>query len=127
MISTSVWDFHDFHLFELPRRLANGNAVLAAEQSRELVPICLRWQHTDEAYTYVPGAMSVQIMAGTEADLLIELEENFWRRLLTPGANDSRELEQRASGSLDEWQKYACQRWAVVLRVMYHGQGLTTD
>ena len=71
-------DFDEFHLAELPARLAAGNAVLAATDLEGVRPIAFRL--TDgRAYTYtaIPGGLAV--MPGDDtARTIIELSYEDW-------------------------------------------------
>ncbi|WP_101760399.1 hypothetical protein [Oceanicoccus sp. KOV_DT_Chl] len=75
-------DFHEFHLRDLPGRLASGNGVLAAMAARELPSIGFILKDSDHAYSYMPGSESIAIVAGTEAETIIEIEASSWQGLV---------------------------------------------
>lgn len=116
-------DFHDFHLKQLPERLAAGNGALAAIAARELGAISFRIKDTDNAYTYKPGADCIQILAGTEGDTVVELEHELWQGLVhdlesAPGLLYAGKIGQ---GGGDQMQFV---RWEPALRAMFHGRPL---
>ncbi len=110
-------DFHDFHLLSLPAHLSSHSGVLAAEMARELPALCFRLKDSDNAYTYSPQAHTIDIIAGTEADTVIELDYESWQGLI----NDQLSLQHLlctskvvVSGSEPE----LFGRWESVLRAM---------
>ena len=112
-------DFHDFHLQELPRRLAAGNGHLAANAARELEAIGFRIQGSDNAYSYQPASQSINIIAGTEANCMIELGQQAWEELVQELESSSGLLAALVS---DEAQlEIELSRWELVLRLMFYG------
>lgn len=109
-------DFHDFHLQLLPTLLANGNGQRAAEAARELAPLCVRLAESDDAYTYVPAADTIAVVAGTEAEVVIELDEASWRRWVdehsSPLIADQQMVYDSGCGDND--------RWHIVLTAMFY-------
>ncbi len=110
-------DFHDFHLQELPRRLKAGHGQLAAVAARELPSICFQIKDTDNAYTLQPMPETIAIVAGTEAETVIELEHQQWQGLMKGGRSVSTVLEPRLKALADELS-----RWDTVLRAMIDGE-----
>lgn len=112
-------DFHDFHLRVLPVMLASGNGQRAAEAARELAPLCLRLAESDNAYTYVPAADTITIVAGTEAEAVVELDEASWRQWLDEYSSPVISAEQsgQAEGCSEPTDEM---RWQAVLRVMLY-------
>lgn len=117
-------DFHEYHLRELPQRLAAGHGRAAARLARELAPLCCRLQQTDNAYTYRPGAASIDIVAGTEAAAVLELAEADWQRLV----QDNRAMAAIIDGALKPAVECGASdssefvlRWQQVLAAMMYG------
>ena len=109
MTDFSQLDFHDFHLQELPRRLAAGHGLPAAVAARELPSICFRIKDTDNAYTLQPMPETIAIVAGTEAETVVELDRHQWQEVM--------------EGSLSKQLIPAeLARWETVLRAMVYGQ-----
>lgn len=114
-------DFHDFHLLELPRRLAAGNDLLAATAARELPAIGFRLKGTDNAYSYYPDSHTIAIIAGTEAETIIEMEQGAWQNLIY-------NLEKQAGlltecNVVDQWGDVIdLKQWEQVLCAMFYGQ-----
>ncbi len=71
-------DFEDFHLNELPRRLAKGNGELAAATMKP--GRSFAWKLTDgQSFTYQITEDSMEIMPGhSEAELVVELSPEEW-------------------------------------------------
>lgn len=113
-------DFHDFHLQELPRRLAAGHGLLAAKAARELPAICFRLKDTDHAYTLQPMAETIAIVAGTEAEQMVELDQSQWQDVIYDLKSSSGPLYgdqiTRANDSSE-----VLDRWESVLRAMIYG------
>ena len=115
MTDFSGLDFHDFHLQELPRRLQAGHGLIAARLARELPSLCFRLKDTDNAYTLEPMAETIAIVAGTEAETVIELDDTQWQALLA--GNDALS---RLSGKDNSHNDLV--RWDAVLRAMVFGE-----
>ncbi len=116
MTDFSELDFHDFHLQELPRRLAAGHGRLAAMAARELPAICFRIKNTDNAYTLQPMPETIAIVAGTETEAVVELDQLQWQGLVGGGESLSAMLDShhRAYG-------IELERWESVLKAMFYG------
>src|SRR5207302_1242095 len=71
-------DFDEFHLVDLPRRLAEGNGKLAVADLTSVKPIAFRL--TDgRAYTYTAAADGIDITTGAdEAYTIVELAYEDW-------------------------------------------------
>ncbi|MEH6909909.1 MAG: hypothetical protein V7459_04915 [Oceanicoccus sp.] len=118
MITLFTDDFHDFHLVELPLKLRQGVGVLAAEATRELEPLCVRIGDSDNAYTYQPRAETVDIIAGTEADLEIELDQACWDQLRAGSIADTK--IQRCFGvECGDVDNVSIAQWRVALQIIY--------
>lgn len=75
-------DFDGFHQRELPRRLAEGHGLLAAEATRRVGSLAFRLPD-GTAYTYVPRPDGIAIRPGdAEADVVIELDHEAWEGLV---------------------------------------------
>jgi hypothetical protein len=71
-------DFDEFHIGELPARLAAGNGAIAERDVRGVGPIAFRLPD-GRAYTYVPIGGTVDVRAGdTDAETVVELDEATW-------------------------------------------------
>ncbi len=117
-------DFHDFHLLDLPAHLSSHSGVLAAEMARELSAVCFRIKGSDNAYTYSPQANTIDIIAGTEADTVVELNHESWQSLV----NDQVSLQHLlCTGKIvtGSTEPVLFERWEVVLRVMLHDYPFT--
>jgi ectoine hydroxylase-related dioxygenase (phytanoyl-CoA dioxygenase family) len=76
-------DFHDFHQTELPRRLASGNAELAASDDLERIGALAFRLPEGDAYTYLPCPDGVHVVAGDEAArTVMELSRDDWQGLV---------------------------------------------
>lgn len=71
-------EFHDFHLIEMPRKIAAGNGLLASILSRELVSLSIRLENSDSAYTYCPKSDTIELVAGTEGEISVEMNFEAW-------------------------------------------------
>ena len=72
-------DFDQFHLEDLPERLAAGSGKLAAAHMAGCRAIAFRLDD-DRAYTYRPSADGFDVSPGdAEADTVVELSEQDWR------------------------------------------------
>jgi hypothetical protein len=111
-------DFHNFHLIDLPRRLREGCGLSAAELSRELPPLCIRLHDTDNAYTYRPMPYTIDIVAGTEASVVIECNNAEWASMLM-GVQSAAELFELNSGEQPIDNDFF-QRWQLILNLMYN-------
>lgn len=116
-------DFHHFHLLTLPALLADGHGQLAAVAARELAPLCFRLSGTDNAYTYQPGPETINIVAGTEADTVIDIDQQSWQGLVydlesAPGLLYSGKLGH------GEGDAMLFVLWEPALRAMFHGRPL---
>src|SRR5262245_49078230 len=75
-------DFHRYHRDELPALLRAGRGALAARGARALGSLAFRLTGGD-AYTYVPGAAGMDVVAGDgAADTVIELAPELWQNLV---------------------------------------------
>jgi len=75
-------DFDRFHREELPRLLAGGRGALAARGAERLGGLAFRLPG-GAAYSYLPRAGGVDVVAGDErADTWVELEAELWATLL---------------------------------------------
>jgi ectoine hydroxylase-related dioxygenase (phytanoyl-CoA dioxygenase family) len=115
-------DFRDFHERELPRRLAAGNAAAAARDDLPRIGALAFRLPGGEAYTYLPVAGGVEVVAGDErARTVIEISRELWQDVV-------HELE-TAPGLLYAG-KVKCLRgnamrfvrWEPALRAMFHGR-----
>jgi hypothetical protein len=119
--SAEPLDFHRYHREELPALLAAGRGALAAAGARALGSLAFRLPDGD-AYTYVPGAAGIDVVAGdAAADTVIELEAELWRNLVG-------ELD--AAAGLLYGGRAKCRRgnalrwvaWEPALRAMWSGR-----
>jgi hypothetical protein len=121
MVKPSDIDFHHYHLRELPILLVarGGNAALLA---RELAAVCLRLRGSDNAYSYRPQAFTIEIVAGTEADTVIELSLADWQALVAGEKLGPALFEFRGANNMfiDDGDYF--NRWQLVIAAMYHGQ-----
>jgi hypothetical protein len=113
-------DFERYHREELPALLAAGRGALVARAARGLAPFAFRLREGG-AYTYRPGAESVELIPGdADAASVIELEQAAWEGLV-------RELE--APAGLLYGGRLRCLRgdgmdamaWEPALRALYNG------
>jgi len=75
-------DFERFHREELPRLLAAGRGALAARGAERLGGLAFRLPG-GAAYSYLPRAGGVDVVAGDErADTVVELEAELWEHLV---------------------------------------------
>jgi hypothetical protein len=75
-------DFEVFHREELPRRMAAGNAALAARGARGLGSLAFRTPNAG-AWTYLPRPDGVAVLPGdARADTVIELAHEDWEGLV---------------------------------------------
>src|SRR5947207_914308 len=71
-------DFDEFHLHELPERLATGNGKLAAAHLARCRPIAFRLDD-GRAYTYTATPDGIAVAPGdTDADTVVELSQQDW-------------------------------------------------
>jgi len=76
-------DFDDFHVSDLPRRIAEGAVANAAAGAHDLGALALRITGTNATYTYRPGAGEIEILSGDRsADILVEIEASGWQGLV---------------------------------------------
>ena len=113
-------DFHDFHLQQLPRQLAVGHGLLAAQAARELAAICFRLKDSDHAYTFQPMAETIAIVAGTEAEQVVELDQSQWQAMIYH-FKSSPELLSAGHISQTDDNSIVPHRWQSVLRAMLYG------
>ncbi len=115
-------DFRDFHLRELPRRIAAGHGAIAAADGLEKIGALAFRTPDGAAFTYRPRAGSVEITPGDDrADTVIELDAELWSQLAldlesAPGllyANRCRVTKGDAMRFV---------RWEPGLRALYHGR-----
>ena|GEM_PF-6773566 len=118
MLSLSDDDFHHFHLVELPEKLRLGTGILAAEATRELEPLCVRLRDSDNAYTYQPQPYTVAIVAGTEAGLEIELDQQSWRRW-RGGVLTAAEIERYFAQGSNASTDLCVEQWCRALTILY--------
>lgn len=111
-------DFHYFHLVELPLKLQQGAGAVAARATRELEPLCVRIIDSDNAYTYQPRAETVDILAGTEAALVIELDQACWS-LLREGAVAAAEARRCFGVDCRGVDHASMTQWRVALEIIY--------
>jgi hypothetical protein len=113
-------NFERYHREELPALLAAGRGALVARAARGLAPFAFRLREGG-AYTYRPGAESVELIPGdADAASVIELEQAAWEGLV-------RELE--APAGLLYGGRLRCLRgdgmdamaWEPALRALYNG------
>ncbi|ARN76149.1 hypothetical protein [Oceanicoccus sagamiensis] len=117
-------DFHDFHLQELPRRLAAGHGLLAAIAARELPALCFRLTDTDNAYTFQPMPETIAIIAGTEAEQVVELDHLQWQGLIYNLKSTSGCLSIDDSCHSEDVSAML-KRWELVLAAMFYGNHKT--
>ncbi len=114
-------DFRAFHEHDLPRRLAAGNGLLAAEAARSLAPLAFRVGE-GAAFTYLPKERGFEIAAGEEAaHTVIELDPVDWSGFAqefesAPG------LLYSGRASCPRGKAMLWLRWEPVLRAMFHGR-----
>ncbi len=114
-------DFHAFHRDELPRLLREGHGPLAAEAARRLGSLAFQLPNGD-AYTYLPGASEIEVVAGDErAETVIEVEPEIFSNIVN-------ELD--AAAGLLYGSRAKCARgnamhwldWEPALRAMFSGR-----
>ena len=120
MTDFSELDFHDFHLQELPRRLAAGHGLLAAGAARELPAVCFRLKDTDHAYTLQPTPETIAIIAGTEAEQVVELDQSQWQAMIDDLKFSSGLMYGDQISHTDD-SSVVLNRWQLVLRLMLYG------
>jgi ectoine hydroxylase-related dioxygenase (phytanoyl-CoA dioxygenase family) len=113
-------DFHRFHREMLPARLAAGNGALAVDDARLIGPLAIRT--SAGAYTYLPGADTIDIVEGDEhAKTVIALDDEAWQGLVRdldtpPGLLYGGRVETVRGNPL----RFV--RWEPALRAMFHGR-----
>ena len=120
MVLSSPIDFHDFHLLLLPERLASGNGLLAAQAARELEPLALRIRGTDNAYTYVPSSYGIDLLAGTETEWVVELDQDAWEMVVL-GLESNADAFLLAAVADQSFDEGFLSRWGQVLHLMCYG------
>ena len=76
-MSHKTIDFADFHEFELPRRLTEGNGALAAVTSKP--GRTFAWRLTDgQAATYRISENGVEVLPGDDAEVVVEVSSEDW-------------------------------------------------
>lgn len=76
-MSHKTIDFADFHEFELPRRLTEGNGALAAVTSKP--GRTFAWRLTDgQAATYRISENGVEVLPGDNAEVVVEVSSEDW-------------------------------------------------
>lgn len=123
--------FHHFHLRQIPALFAAGGASSAVLASRELEPLCLQLAASDEAYSYFPGAECIDIVAGTEAPLLLLLPGSLWAdffsnpqlELTMIGTNRSK----NSSILNADFDAQQLARWQSVLQLLYKAAAQIID
>jgi hypothetical protein len=120
-IAAEPLDFHRYHRDELPPLLRGGRGALAARGARRLGSLAFRLPDGD-AYTYLPGADDVEVVAGdAAADTVIELAPELWRNLVN-------ELDAAAGllyGGRAQCRRGSALRWVAwepALRAMWSGR-----
>ncbi|MCE2392204.1 MAG: phytanoyl-CoA dioxygenase family protein [Proteobacteria bacterium] len=115
-------DFHEFHNRELPRRLAAGNAGLAARGCGHLPPLGIALEDSGETYTYVPREGTVEIVAGdAPARTVIAVRQDEFEGMVhdcesAPGLIYGGRVVKRRGDMMD------FVGWDPVLRAMYQGR-----
>ena len=114
-------DFDRFHDAELPRRIAAGNGALAAGDLRGVPPLAVRLAG-GSAWTYVPSAETVAVVAGDQdAATVAELEAPAW----SDYANELRTcfgLLYAGQVSFPRGGFDGLVRWEPALRALFHGR-----
>jgi hypothetical protein len=114
-------DFDDFHRDELPKRIASGNGALAAPDLAGVGTLGFRVPD-GSAYTYVPGADTVEIWStDAAADTLVELS----REAFSDFANELRTcfgLLYAGMVTVSRGDFAWFERWEPALRALYHGR-----
>ena len=114
-------DFDDFHLVDLPARVAAGNGRLAARDVATVEPIA--FQLLDgRAYTYCPAGDTVTIEPGVaSARTVVELSPDAWsdyvNELRTCFGLLYANLASFPQGGFDDLA-----RWEPALRALFHGR-----
>lgn len=133
-LSFATIDFDAFHRVDLPSRIAAGNGALAAADLAGVGPLAFRTPD-GSAYTYVPAADTVDVIAGDDsAQTVVELGtdafSDFANELRTGFGLLYASMLQVTRGEYD-WLV----RWEPGLRALYHARpiidpasmGLRTD
>ncbi len=118
MTSLFADDFHHFHLVELPSTLRRGKGVVAAMATRELEPLCVRIGNSDNAYTYQPRADTVDIVAGTEAVLEMEVDQASWA-LLRDGSITAAKIYRCFGVECGDVENASMTQWSAALEIIY--------
>jgi Phytanoyl-CoA dioxygenase (PhyH) len=114
-------DFDEFHQRDLPKRIDSGNGALAAADLSGVGPLGFRVPD-GAAYTYVPGADTVEIWStDAAADTLVELS----REAFSDFANELRTcfgLLYAGMVTVSRGDFGWFERWEPALRALYHGR-----
>ncbi|MFT5693143.1 MAG: hypothetical protein ACI92E_002479 [Oceanicoccus sp.] len=98
-------EFHNFHLIEIPRKISEGNGLLASALSRELVSLSIRLENSDSAYTYCPRPDTIELVAGTEGEIIVEMDFAAWNEWTKEVLFISTMHVRGETGDLLRWQK----------------------
>jgi ectoine hydroxylase-related dioxygenase (phytanoyl-CoA dioxygenase family) len=111
--------FHRFHTDTLPERLAAGNGPLAFSDVARLGSLAI--STPAGAYTYVPGAGTVDVVAGDEAaDTVIATDLESWVGLASD-LDTAPGLFYGGRATAVRGKPLRFVRWETGLRAMFHG------
>jgi ectoine hydroxylase-related dioxygenase (phytanoyl-CoA dioxygenase family) len=111
--------FHRFHTEALPERLAAGTGPLAFTDVADLGSLAI--STPAGSYTYVPGAGTVDVVAGDEAaDTVIALDLDSWVGLVSD-LDTAPGLFYGGRATAVRGKPLRFVRWETGLRAMFHG------
>lgn len=118
-------DFEDFHINVLPKRLSEGNEIIALDDVAARGGFGIRHTESKKIFTYLPKGNEIQIIEGEagiqNADCIIELDQLSWSGLASdmetaPGLIYSGRTNAYHGNILHFMD------WEPGLRAMYHGR-----
>mgnify|MGYP000568322371 CR=1 FL=1 len=111
-LSSEYFGFHDFHLREIPKLLCAGNGLVAANLARELGSLSIQLENSDTAYTYCPRSHTIEIVAGTEGEITVEMDLDHWNQWSKEVSLEPSMLRGGEAEDLIRWQE--------VLTALFH-------
>jgi len=115
-------DFHQFHRYELPRRLRNGVNEQVHWDVKGAPPITVGLED-GSAYSYIAGREGVEVIPGTsnDAEVVLEMPLEAWRDYVYEFRTRFGLLYSNAvrfiRGDFDSWDT-----WEPAIRCMYSGR-----